>query len=140
MRKFKFRLESVLKYRQEERDQARNLYIEAQQRRFEMDDQIREVEQVRKENLRGPANDLPSRLSLQSWVDNLDNQQHQFQVALEILLQEEEHAMQVWIERRQEAEALEKMRARQLQEHLLEVARFEQNELDEWATMRKKVA
>ena len=140
MRKFKFRLESVLQYRRQLEEDAKNVYLESQRRRFELEDHILEISQIRCETLRSAVPDLQSRLVLQTWTEHLDHQQHHSEVALDILRQEEESARLIWVERRQEAEALEKLRIRQLEEYRLELGRFEQAELDEWAVMRKKTA
>ena len=137
MRKFKFRLANVLQFRRTVEEDAKNAYLEAQKRRYELEDHLKEISQVRQETLRSSAPDLSSRLALQSWMDHLDFQQHHADVALDILRQEEESAKLIWLERRQEAEALEKLQTRQKEEYQIELTRFEQAELDEWASMRR---
>lgn len=140
MRKFKFRLESVLSYRRKLEEEAKNVYMEARSRRLDAEKGIDEIEQLQAEKLKQGFPSLNERLALQVWLDSMDDQRRHLEVAIEILQQEEEAARLAWVEARRESEALEKLKTSQKAEYDLELSRWEQNQLDEWATMRRKPA
>ncbi len=140
MHKFRFRLQTVLEYREELEQQAKSAYGAAQARRIEVEEEMREVDQVRGENLKSKPASLPEHLALEAWLNNLDDRQRQMEVLRAILLEEEDTARLAWIETKREAEVLQKLRTKQKDEYDLELSRFEQAQLDEWATMRRSAA
>lgn len=137
MRKFNFRLETLLQLRISEAEEAKLIYFHAQKSRYEMEDYLAELSLTRRESLGHPAQDFSTRFALQAWMDSLDLQQQQAESALMVLLDEEEGCRQVWLDRQQAADVLAKLRERHAFDHELEMSRWEQAQLDEWAVMRR---
>ncbi len=141
MAKFRFKLETLRQFRIGEAEEAKLAFSQAQRSRFEMEDFLLELALRRRESLNESSiSGYQDRLALQNWMDNLDVQQQHGEAALMVLLDEEEACRQLWYERQQAADALEKLRVRHRQEFELEQSRREQAQLDEWAVMRRRSA
>lgn len=137
MRKFRFRLQSVLNYQRRLEEEAKAAYQAAMSKRIEIEMEINNLGIRRDIELARPIAGLESLLTLMHYVDRLDRERGDLEIAQDILLQEEEAAKLAWIEARKSAEAIEKLRTKQLEEYQLEASRAEQRDLDEWAITRR---
>jgi flagellar FliJ protein len=137
MKKFKFRLQKVLDYRLAVEEIAKEAYLEARVARLAGELELQRIKDARKELLFQPFEGLQKRRELELALE-LSDDRERCQIALNRSLSEEEEAKRFeWLERKQEAEALSKLREKALDAYDLEVTRYEQKTLDEWAAMRR---
>src|SRR5687768_5732051 len=137
MRKFDFRLQSVLQYREMLEEWTKQTYLECQAERLRQDAELAMICQRRQEMLSHPVLGLTDRLALERVLFSIDDAEHEQRIALGVLLDEEARALALWHERRREAETLRKMRDKAYAEWQLEADRKEQAALDEWASQRR---
>lgn len=137
MRKFTFRLEKVLEYRRLEEGWAKDAYRQAQSARMEGDAALARIGERRVTLLAQPVLSLPERRELESMLERLDGEEDVQRSVLAELMDEEAKAYTDWIERKQDLQALEKLRARAHDEWLLQANRKEQEALDEWSVLRR---
>lgn len=137
MRKFTFRLEKVLEYRRLEEGWAKDAYRQAQAARLEGDAALARIGERRLEQLAQPVLSLAERRNLESMLERLDGEEEVQRAVLAELMEDEARAYTDWIERKQDLQALEKLRARAYDEWLLQSNRKEQEALDEWSVLRR---
>ena len=137
MKKFRFRLQKVLDYRLAVEETAKEAYLEARVARLAGEFELQRIKDARKELLFQPADCVQKRQDLALALEHSDDLQR-LQGSLNQSLEEDEEAKRTeWLERKQEAEALSKLREKALDAYSLEEVRFEQKTLDEWASMRR---
>lgn len=137
MKKFRFRLQKVLDYRLAVEETAKEAYLEARVARLAGELELQRIKDARKELLFQPSESLQKRRELELTLDHSDDLER-CQNSLNRSLSEEEEAKRLeWLERKQEAEALSKLREKALDAYTLEEIRYEQKTLDEWAAMRR---
>lgn len=140
MRKFTFRLQRVLEYREMAEQWAKEAYLEAKTARLEIEIDLEGIEAKRQRYLNGPILTIDDHVATEACLQRLDSQEAEKRTILQVLINEEEQAFEAWKEKRVETQVLAKMREKASTEHELEVNRIEQSELDEWAVTRKKSA
>lgn len=127
----------MLDYRQMEESWAKDAYLASRAERVECEQTILEVIVNRSEFLAQPANTLGERQALERMLERLDGEERAHRIALEVLANEEEQALQTWHAKKRDLESLVKLREAEFEEWSIEVARREQRELDEWTSMRR---
>lgn len=137
MLKFSFRLEKLLAYRRQLEQDAKSHYLQAQAKRIDCEHDIEGVARTRTQCLASAPPTLEHRLSLDHYLQRLDDEARMLASALAVLQDEEAAAQHAWFNARREAEALDKLRESEFAEYQLNANRREQAELDEWATTRR---
>lgn len=140
MKKFEFSLQRVLDYRQMVADWARDSYLEARKRLEDAESELLEIDDRRRRASESCAATVSELLDHERYRVRLDDERRAQETIIAILDQEVETAYRTWVERRIEAEALEKLREQALSEYEDETRRAEQRELDEWAVLRRRAA
>lgn len=140
MAKFEFRLQKVLEYRGMVEQWAKEAYLDAQRKVFDAEAEREEIRTTRQEILSRRMNSVEDLLALNAYVERLDDQEAMQDSILRILNDAVDTAKQEWIEAKQEAEALIKLRDGDLAEWTLDQERKEQAELDEMTVLRWKKA
>ncbi len=138
MKKFEFRLQKVLEYREISEGWARDRYIAARAERLEAEATLAAIERRRLETVRGGAGSLDERLILERLLERMDDETRATKAALGVLCDEEAKAFLEWQARKQELKAMQKLREKAETEFRLEMSRLEQAALDEWATLRRQ--
>lgn len=137
MRKFTFRLQKVLEYREMTEEWAKEAYLVAQRARLEGDAALAALGERRVEMLAQPVLSLVERLALDAMLGRIDAEEEVQRSVLAELLNDEARTLNDWIERKREREVLVKLKAREHEEWLLASSRKEQSALDEWAVLRR---
>ena len=137
MTKFRFRLEKVLDYRRTLEDTAKTAYMEARARRIDAEHDLQGIRQTRETALTRGLPCLEERRSLHNYISRLEGEEHDQKAIIGVLEDEEEQFRQSWLNAREEAEALQKLRDAEFAEWQLQASREEQAELDEWAVLRR---
>jgi flagellar export protein FliJ len=136
--KFRFRLQSVLDYRANQEDEAKQVYLTRRASRFEGESAITGLSTQRRSVLEQPAPSLPTRLGMEARLSKLDDEERFARTAVNVMLNEEEAAEVVWKQKRQALRSIELLKERELTEWTHDQERKEQAELDEWAVMRRR--
>lgn len=137
MKKFQFRLHRVHAFRILEEEVARDRYLAKQAERVNAEGELANYPELRRQALAQPLRHIEEHGALTAWVDRLDDEERAQRVVVSVLTDEEEALRQQWISRRQDAQALEKLRTKAYEEWLYEANREEQNALDEFATQMR---
>ena len=137
MAKFDFRLEKLFEYRQLQEKWAKDEYLACMAKRIEGEDEVQRIYESRVEAGNITYSELDHRLSQEQFLSRLESEQRAVEAAVAVLEGEEETARLKWIETKQNAEALEKLKQKAVEEWIVEENRREQGELDEWAVMRR---
>lgn len=140
MRIFEFRLQRVLDYRRLVEGWAKDAYLDTRVRRLEAEADLHAIGARRQEILRQNPGTVDELLGLERYLVRLQDEERAQQTLISILIQEEETAQMNWIEKRKEAESLERLRTEHLAEWQYEADLEEQKALDEWAVTRRKAA
>lgn len=136
MAKFTFRLTKILELRRMEEDWARDFYAECQAKRIVAEherDQL--IERLNRPVAAGAR--LTDMIALEAYRVRLEDEVRAAGAAIAILENEEEAAKEVWLDKRKDAEALQKLHDKEYAEWLLEENRREQRDIDEWAVLRR---
>lgn len=137
MKKFEFRLQKVLEYREAMENWAQEAYLETRVARLEGEAALLDVKNRRKTALLQDANTLDGRRQLEMILSTLDDDERAKETVIEVLENEEEKALEVWQEKKRELETMVKLRDKAREEWELEATRKEQAELDEWSVLRR---
>ncbi len=137
MAKFKFRLETVRKVRDRAREDAKREYLEAIARRVQAEAERDEIQKRLAAIASFPARDISDRFSQDAMILRLTDDVSSQETVISILLIEEDEARRVYLQARQDAEAIERLREKRYAEWLAEEDRLENLALDEWATQRR---
>ncbi|MBX3095682.1 MAG: hypothetical protein KF812_02350 [Fimbriimonadaceae bacterium] len=137
MAKFRFRLDVVLRLREREEELAKNAYRAATARRIEAESTIDLIREKRRSVLVGVPASLAARIALPGLLERIDDDEHASVTIADLLQQEEEAALRRYVEAKQSAEALRKLREGRHAEWQLAEDRAEQQALDEWAVQRR---
>jgi flagellar export protein FliJ len=132
MRRFRFRLERVLRYRETREEIAYRAVQEAARQRAQLQEQIRALtEQMRQ--LASAALHPTEWTQREQTLDALQTRLQRLQDTLPLLLEQEAHARKVYLQARREREALTQLRLRAHEQHQQEISRLIQNAIDEAA-------
>lgn len=137
---FNFRLQKVLEYREMEEKWAKDFFLEKQAARFEAEAELAEIDRTRRLYLGMKADDVMQRRDLEVRMQKLDDCERAQRLLITHLLEEEDAARAIWLDKRQDKSVMEKLR-----EHAKEAfdqiqLKREQAALDEWAVQRRKAA
>jgi flagellar export protein FliJ len=137
MAKFKHRLEKLIEYRRLQEGWAKDAWMEAQAARIE-GERARDQAWARyRREQRAMTGDPRAQMEQALYVDRLAGEAAAEEAALGVVISEEEIARRAWLQARQDAEALEKLREKAREEWRREQDRREQAELDELAVLRR---
>jgi flagellar export protein FliJ len=132
MRRFRFRLERVLRYRETREEIAYRAVQEAARQRAQLQEQIRALtEQMRQ--LASAALHPTEWTQREQTLDALQTRLQRLQDTLPLLLEQEAHAREVYLQARREREALTQLRIRAYEQHQQEMNRLMQYAIDEAA-------
>jgi flagellar export protein FliJ len=132
MRRFRFRLERVLRYRETREEIAYRAVQEAARQRAQLQEQIRALtEQMRQ--LASTALHPNKWAQREQTLDALQTRLQRLQDTLPLLLEQEAHAREVYLQARREREALTQLRIRAYEQHQQEMNRLMQYAIDEAA-------
>jgi flagellar export protein FliJ len=134
---FEFRLEKVLEYREVQEGWAKDNYLDSRAARIQAEATIHEVRARRGYLLENTASDINSRRALEATLLRLDDDERAQNVVRNVLVAEEESALNAWHHAKRELETLQRLRDAALEEYTLEESRREQAALDEWAVLRR---
>lgn len=137
MAKFKFRLETVRKVRDRAREDAKREYLEAIARRVQAEAERDEIQKRLAAIASFPARDITDRFSQDAMILRLTDDVSSQETVISIFLIEEDEARRAYLQARQDAEAIERLREKRHAEWLAEEDRLENLALDEWATQRR---
>ncbi len=137
MKKFKFRLEKVLDYRGLVEQWAKEAFLAARLNTFECEGEIEDLIAQRTKLVAQKADTLQERLALEALLQKSDDDERAKHVALAVLKDEEAAALDEWKLKRQELQALQRLREDALADWQKRSGRQEQAALDEWAITRK---
>ena len=132
MRRFRFRLERVLRYRKTREQIAYRAVQEAARQRAQLQEQIRALtEQIRQ--LASAVLHPHEWAQREQTLDALQTRLQRLQDTLPLLLEQEAHAREVYLQARREREALTRLRIRAYEQHQQEMNRLMQYAIDEAA-------
>jgi flagellar export protein FliJ len=137
---FAFRLQKVFEYRQLEEDAAKNIYLEKQSVRVQAENELDEIDALRKNIVTDRADDLNARLALEYRLQKLDDNERACRLLIRHLIDEEELAKDEWLVKKREAGVIETLHDKARDEWQHEEDLKEQHALDEWATQRRRPA
>lgn len=137
MKKFEFRLQSVLDYRENLEKWAKDAYLDAKAQRLEGEAALSAIGARRAQLLDQRATTVEDRIAMQNALAKMDDDERAQQSVIQVLITEEMDALDAWHRAKRDFQVMEKMREQAEEEWKLEAGRKEQAELDEWATTRK---
>ncbi len=129
-----------MEYRQTVEDEAKRKYLESQIQRIDAEEQLEKIEKTIRDVLESPVKDIDSYVTVQNYIEKLEDNVRAQKAVIAVLIDEEEKALQTWHEKRKDSTVLQNMHDKQLAEWMKELGRFEQNELDEWSSSRSNAA
>lgn len=137
MRKFKFRLAKLLEYRQLQEKWAKDEFLSCRARRIEGENEIQRLKDQRTAAMQKDYATLEEKLVQQNYASRLEDDKRAVEAAVAVLAGEEEIARQKWLKVRTDAEALEKLKEKDLALWSMEDQRRIQKDLDEWTITRR---
>ncbi len=137
MKKFNFRLQKVMDFREAMESLAKDAYLDARSKRFEAEAMVANIEVRRQELLSEPCVSLDAHQMMDSLMIRLDDEVRAQSTVISVLRDEEEHLLAEWHRAKQEFEALVKLQGKAQEAHQKEVDLEEQKELDEWSVTRR---
>jgi flagellar export protein FliJ len=139
MKKFNFRLQKVLEFREMLEGWAKDAYLDARSSKLEAELGLLQIQTKRYDVLHSAANGIEGLRTIEQQLRALDEKEFEQKVVINVLANEEEKTLEEWTEKKIELQALQKMFDKQYAEWQLEMDRKLQGELDEWA-LRKRAA
>lgn len=136
MRKFYFRLQKVLEYRELQENWAKDAYLAAKSARIQSETELAHIKARHAQAQKTRTVDLNERRMLETYLAKLLEDICSQQSVIEILAGEEEHARNEWLETKKKKEALLKLREAAEIEWTKAENFQEQKDLDEWSTRR----
>lgn len=141
MKRFSFRMQKVLEYRRMVEDWAKTAYTESQARLLSAQGDLQGMHLKREQVLRSPWEPtIEARLNLDAYLERLEDEARAQLAVIGVLENEVDEARAEWLLARQEAEAMQKLRDKALEEWQIEINRAEQREMDEFANNRRGAA
>ncbi len=137
MKKFSFRLQKVMDFREAMESLAKDSYLDARSKRYEAEAMITHIEARRQEILGEPCYTVEALQAIDALMLRLDDEIRSQQTVISVLRDEEEHLLSEWTRAKQEFEALVKLRDKAHEAYLKEMDLEEQKQLDEWATTKR---
>ncbi len=137
MRKFSFRLAKLLEYRRLQEKWAKDEFLSCRAKRIEGENEISRLKDQRMQAMQTTYKSLEERKAQQIYANRLEDDKRSVEAAVAVLAGEEEVARQKWFRVRKDAEALEKLREKDLELWTLDERREVQKDLDEWTITRR---
>ena len=137
MRKFSFRLAKLLEYRRLQEKWAKDEFLSCRAKRIEGENEISRLKDQRFQAMHKTYSTLEERKAQQNYANRLEDDKRAVEAAVAVLAGEEEVARQKWFKVRKDAEALEKLREKDLELWTLDERREVQKDLDEWTITRR---
>lgn len=137
MRKFSFRLQKVLDFREAMESLAKDAYLDARSKRIEAEAVILHIEERRAELLAEPCSTIEVLQAIDAMMIRLDDEVRAQKAVISVLADEEEHALGEWNRAKQEYKALLKLHDKALEAYQKDADHEEQKNLDEWATTKR---
>lgn len=137
MKAFDFRLKKVLEYRQLLEGWAKDAYLDARAGRLEAEVENLGIQRQKADLLNDVPTTVEGLLTQELRFNALDDKELQQRVILDVLTDEEAHALSVWTERRRDVSALERLHDRAYEEWVHEMTKEEQAFLDDWSSSRR---
>lgn len=137
MKKFSFRLQKVMDFREAMESLAKDAYLDARAKRLEVEALVTNIETRRQEILSEPCVNIDALQSIDALMVRLDDEVRAQEAVISVLSDEEAHLLSEWTRAKQNFEALVKLRDKALAAYQKEADLEEQKELDEWATSRR---
>lgn len=137
MRKFQFRLQKVLEHRETLEEDAKQTFLSARAQTLEAEALLANMQGLRAQTAQQQAPTLADRLALERFIGLLKDREYDQGIVIQTLQDEEEGFRRGWIQARQDAEAIRKLKEKALEDWKLEADRKEQADLDEWAVLRR---
>ena len=140
MARFVFRLQKVLEHRRREADEGRREVGRARALLTEVEARLAELEVRSRASAITAKGDVTSRLGLQMYLEAIQAEVRSSEIERAGCEEDLSRARETLTFRMGELGAIEALEAKDHRAWLREEARGEQNALDEWATMRPRVA
>ena len=137
--RFRFRLESLLKFRQNEEEEARLELVRVRNEIARLEDELEKLENLIRESEEKRLEALSSGATgsvIRTWdeyIQKLRFEKVKLLGEIEKKREEEREKLEVYLERRRDRMALEKLKERKFQEYMEELNRQERKFLDEVA-------
>jgi len=140
IKRFDFRLQSVLEYRLLTEEWAKEAYLDAKTKRLEAEVALLGIQQQRDDLLRTPAFDIEDLQALDLRLKLVDDKESQQRLVLQVLKNEEDNCFEQWQQRKNDVDVITKVRDKAYDEWQRDMDRAEQYALDEWSVQRRKAA
>lgn len=137
MAKFKFRLQRLLDHRRFLEKSAKDAWMKQRAERVQAEEELALMKVKRNQLASQTVTQFSDLIQQQHALSRLESLEKSFMAAIAVLENEEEAAYRVWMNAKQDAEAIEKLREKAKEFWDKEMERREQAELDEWAVMRR---
>ncbi|MEQ1822874.1 MAG: flagellar FliJ family protein [Fimbriimonadaceae bacterium] len=138
MKNFDFRLQKVLEYREMLEKWSKDTYLDARAARLEAEVGLSGIDSQRESLLADTSIDnLEDIQTIDLRLNLLDNKALHQQTIIQVLRAEEQQSLESWTEKKQELEALVKLKEKAYAEWEKEMGRTEQLALDEWTNHRR---
>lgn len=137
MAKFKFRLQRLLDHRRFLEKSAKDAWLKQRAEKVQAEEELSEMRAKRNQLASQTVTQFSDLIQQQHALSRLESLEKSFMAAIAVLENEEEAAYRVWMNAKQDAEAIEKLREKAKEFWDKEMERREQAELDEWAVMRR---
>lgn len=137
MPKFRFAFQRVLEYRRMQESWSKDAFLEMKRCRLAAELVAEKILQERdKAMLRLPRN-IEEMKTLDFYFERLQCEYENQQSVISLLLEDEAHAHEEWIEARKRLKAMERLHDMALSEYLKAEAKKDQKQLDEWTNSRR---
>lgn len=134
---FHFRMQKLLEYREMREEWAKDALLDSQNRLREGRNALTAIQERRAAALGWHGVGLADRRSLESYLCRLDTAEHAQEQVVALLEDDEALAREERVQAKQDLEALEKVRDKDMAEWKVEENRREQREIDDWASLRR---
>ncbi len=137
MARFRFRMQRLLDHRRYLEKSAKEAWMLKRAEKLAGEEELELMKQKRRSLASETVSDFPQLVQQQHALSRMESLEKAFLAALAILANEEEAAYRVWMDRKKDAEAIDKLREKALDLWEKEQEKKEQAALDEWAVMRR---
>ena len=137
MRKFAFRLQRVLDYRELQEGWAQDAFLEAKASRISAEAELADIEDRRERAHRSHSPSVEHMRNLELFLAKLTDDIEAQESVISILKGEEEKAHQEWLEARKNRKALDKLKEQAEDEWRKGIEKEETKLLDDWTSARR---
>lgn len=140
MKKFEFRLETVLDFRRVAEEEAKETYLKARTETIEAESVLDTIREKRRGVLHWQARSVLELMTIESSLHWIDEEESMQESVIRVLRDEEQAALERWQDARKDVKVLERLREEALLDWQYAANLEEQKALDEWATTKKVTA